>query len=201
MSFCPERFAFACQSERRRQIARNLAGETRPRQHRDFRFRQDLFHDLAHKLARVLLDPFRADHDRLSGFEMRRNFLGDRPHELGRDDEQDQIRIGKVFHLRGCLDGRIEGGAGKVDPVGVMGIDFGNRFGFKGPKRDVPSGAERGLRQRRSPRAAAQDAHALKRARLAMLQVSVHDLEPPSDACASLLHDFAAGLTPDRSLW
>ena len=39
-----------------------------------------------------------------------------------------KIRVGKVFCPCGRLDGGIEGDAGKVDAVGVMGVDLGNLF-------------------------------------------------------------------------
>ena len=86
-----------------------------------------------------------------------------------------RIRVHHLFRLCGRLDGGIEGDAGKVDAVGVIRIDLGNRFEFVGPERDVPSGAARRLSQRRAPGATPKDSHALKRLHLAVLQVSVHD--------------------------
>ena len=60
-------------------------------------------------------------------------------------------------------------------------------------EHDVPLGAARGLRQCHSPSAAAKNSCALKRARLAVLQVPVHNFEPPSNCCREPMASTCAG--------
>ena len=96
---------------------------------------------------------------------MAANCFADCARMLRRHRQQQNIAAGEIGQIVGSLDRGIERNAGQEKAIFVFVVDRGDDFGLAHPHQRLASGALHAKRQRRSPRAAADNADILERLR------------------------------------
>ncbi len=138
-----------------RQAARDFGGKARAGENGGCCLRHGFGQNLRQQTIRRLLDPLRAEHDRLSRRDVGRELLQHAAHVLRRRHHQDRVGRRRVLQVRRGAQAFVEGDAGQEGGVLMGAVDARDDLALARPERHAAARLRRHLGECGAPGAGA----------------------------------------------